>query len=49
MLEATEGRGLAINYKNLDYEIETDIQRVLYHQSQTTINYKNLDYEIETE
>ena len=36
-----------INYKNLDYEIETIICSVIGTDS-CTINYKNLDYEIET-
>ena len=38
---------LAINYKNLDYEIET--HRCHSPRSDNRpINYKNLDYEIET-
>ena len=32
---------IAMNYKNLNYEIET-------HRADCTMNYKNLNYEIET-
>ena len=39
----------AINYKNLDYEIETSKSHGdPYSIRQLAINYKNLDYEIET-
>ena len=38
---------VSINYKNLDYEIETPI-KTSQNISKPTINYKNLDYEIET-
>ena len=37
----------AMNYKNLNYEIETGRQR-LDHHSMAAMNYKNLNYEIET-
>ena len=36
-----------MNYKNLNYEIETISAPVHDHQ-QVTMNYKNLNYEIET-
>ena len=36
-----------INYKNLDYEIETNLESVSIPLGDLfTINYKNLDYEI---
>ena len=37
-----------INYKNLDYEIETCLSNFKIGFSALSINYKNLDYEIET-
>ena len=37
-----------INYKNLDYEIETEYVIPVGNPETLTINYKNLDYEIET-
>ena len=41
-------KGRSINYKNLDYEIETQSHFEVNGSVATTINYKNLDYEIET-
>ena len=37
-----------INYKNLDYAIETKVVMGYTDNHKGTINYKNLDYEIET-
>ena len=39
---------LTINYKNLDYEIETCTAISVPPPPPPPINYKNLDYEIET-
>ena len=39
---------VAINHKNLDYEIETLTRITIPRACLTTINHKNLDYEIET-
>ena len=44
----TGARGLSMNYKNLNYEIETKMQRNLRIRLALTMNYKNLNYEIET-
>ena len=37
-----------MNYKNLNYEIETSIMSVRLLRLLTSMNYKNLNYEIET-
>ena len=40
---------MPINYKNLDYEIETPMLSRVPRNKTRPINYKNLDYEIETQ
>ena len=37
-----------MNYKNLNYEIETECLKHCKKQGNTSMNYKNLNYEIET-
>ena len=37
-----------MNYKNLNYEIETGTMDVLRMDNRHPMNYKNLNYEIET-
>ena len=40
---------ISMNYKNLNYEIETVNNPVECHRLRDTMNYKNLNYEIETD
>ena len=39
----------AMNYKNLNYEIETRLSSAWHPSDEATMNYKNLNYEIETD
>ena len=46
--KSSEFENISMNYKNLNYEIETEAMPANSDISGLTMNYKNLNYEIET-